>query len=215
MYKEFIFRISDSILKTRKYLNEYKLIKYNSFLKINQALQGDGSIGQMTNNNQVKTWCKLNVHLNCFHWDYPIKSTPLWTLKPKVVCPMTMKKASSDFKYLISKKLWKLKGIFYPWIFKAGCVLKPYTYSLLRTRITSCCIKSSKVWGAGMKNGDLAYTKYCKGGKEHWNEGFKENDPGLGYANRVIFTQEMEGCKSEVSSYSKWSLLSCPVNRLP
>jgi len=55
MYKEFIFRISDSILKTRKYLNEYKLIKYNSFLKINQALQGDGSIGQMTNNNQVKT----------------------------------------------------------------------------------------------------------------------------------------------------------------
>lgn len=96
-------RISDNILKTRKYLN--LLIKYNSCLKIHQALQSDGSIGQMTNNMQVKTWSKLRVHLNCFHTDYPITSTPMWALKLKAMCPITTKKAKSDFKYLFPNSL--------------------------------------------------------------------------------------------------------------
>lgn len=74
----------------------------------------------MTNNRQIMKWSKLWVHLNSFHSDYPIKSTPLWTLKLKAGCPcwMTMQKAGSDFKYLISKKPWKFKGISYHWIWR-------------------------------------------------------------------------------------------------
>lgn len=40
---------------------------------------------------------------------------------------MTVKKARSDFENLISEKLWKFKGISYPWIVKGGCILKLYT----------------------------------------------------------------------------------------
>lgn len=117
-------------------------------MKIHQALRGDGSIGQMTNNIQVKTWSWLSVHLNCFHSDYPIKFTPLWTLKLKAMFPMTVKKARSDFKYLISKKLWKFKGLSYTWIFKGGCVLKPYTFSPENTDYFLPCqiIKDMNGW---------------------------------------------------------------------
>lgn len=41
---------------------------------------------------------------------------------------------------------------------------------------------------AGMKNGDLVYTKWGTGGKNTEKEGFRKNYPGHGYTNSYLYT---------------------------
>lgn len=142
----------------------------------------------------VKTWSKLNAHLNCFHSDCPVKFTPFQNLKLKTMCPMTMKKARSYFKCLISNNLWKFKGISYPWIFKGGCILS-LTHTLLREqRLLSAMPNLERHEWLVWKSETELIQNGTQVGKNMEKEGFRENDLGRGRTNKVIFTKECE-CK--------------------
>lgn len=145
----------------------------------------------------VKTWSKLNAHLNCFHSDCPVKFTPFQNLKLKTMCPMTMKKARSYFKCLISKNLWKFKGISYPWIFKGGCILS-LTHTLLREqRLLSAMPNLERHEWLVWKSETELIQNGTQVGKNMEKEGFRENDLGRGRTNKVIFTKECECKKPE------------------
>lgn len=49
-----------------------------------------------------------------------------------------------------------------------------------------------------LKNGDRAQAKWGTSGKNREKEGFRENYPGHGYTNEVIFTQVRKGQKPEL-----------------